>query len=140
MRDTHHPLPTVDVVIEVGDRIVLIRRRNPPPGWALPGGFVDAGECVEDAARREAREETALAVDLTDLLGVYSDPSRDARGPTISTVFVGRATGTPQAGDDAAGVGLFGEHDLPAPLAFDHAQILADYFSYRRTGARPKIS
>ena len=140
MRDAHHPLPTVDVVIEVGDRIVLIRRRNPPPGWALPGGFVDAGECVEDAARREAREETALAVDLTDLLGVYSDPSRDARGPTISTVFVGRATGTPQAGDDAAGVGLFGEHDLPAPLAFDHAQILADYFSYRRTGARPKIS
>ena len=140
MRDARHPLPTVDVVIEVGDRIVLIQRRNPPHGWALPGGFVDAGERVGDGARREAREETALAVELTDLLGVYSDPSRDARGPTISTVFVGRATGTPQAGDDAAGVGLFGEHDLPAPLAFDHAQILADYFSYRRTGARPKIS
>ena len=133
-----HPLPTVDVVIEIGDRIVLIRRRNPPPGWALPGGFVDAGESVGDAARREAREETALDVELTELLGVYSDPSRDPRGPTISAVFVGRATGTPQAGDDAAGAELFGENDLPAPLAFDHAQILADYFRYRRTGVRPK--
>ena len=133
-----HPLPTVDVVIEIGDRIVLIRRRNPPPGWALPGGFVDAGESVGDAARREAREETALDVELTELLGVYSDPSRDPRGPTISAVFVGRATGTPQAGDDAAGAQLFGENDLPAPLAFDHAQILADYFRYRRTGVRPK--
>jgi len=133
-----HPLPTVDVVIEIGDRIVLIRRRNPPPGWALPGGFVDAGESVGDAARREAREETALDVELTELLGVYSDPSRDPRGPTISAVFVGRASGTPQAGDDAAGAQLFGENDLPAPLAFDHAQILADYFRYRRTGVRPK--
>jgi len=137
MARTDHPAPTVDVVIEVGDRIVLIRRRNPPPGWALPGGFVDLGERVGDAARREAREETGLVVELTDLLGVYSDPRRDPRGQTVSTVFVGRATGTPQAGDDAAGVGLFGEHDLPAPLAFDHARILADYFRYRRTGARP---
>src|SRR3989442_15991232 len=107
MRAPHHPLPTVDVVIEVGDRVVLTRRRNPPHGWALPGGFVDAGERVGDAARREAREETALAVELTDLLGIYSDPSRDARGPTISTVFVGRATGTPQAGTDGAARGPF---------------------------------
>ena len=132
-----HPLPTVDVVIEIGDRIVLIQRRNPPHGWALPGGFVDAGEPVGDAARREAREETALDVELTDLLGVYSDPARDPRGPTISTVFVGRAAGTPRAGDDAAGLGLFREDDLPAPLVFDHPQILADYFRYRRTGERP---
>ena len=137
MRDARHPLPTVDVVIEIGDRIVLVRRRNPPHGWALPGGFVDAGERVGDAARREAREETALAVELTDLLGVYSDPTRDPRGPTISTVFIGRATGVPQAGDDAAGVALFGADDLPTPLAFDHAQILADYFRFRRTGVRP---
>ena len=137
MADRPHPLPTVDVVIEIGDRIVLIRRRNPPHGWALPGGFIDAGERVGNAARREAREETALEVELTDVLGVYSDPTRDPRGPTISTVFIGRATGVPQAGDDAAGVALFGADDLPAPLAFDHAQILADYFRYRRTGVRP---
>jgi len=104
MADRPHPLPTVDVVIEIGDRIVLIRRRNPPHGWALPGGFIDAGERVGNAARREAREETALEVELTDVLGVYSDPTRDPRGPTISTVFIGRATGVPQAGDDAAGV------------------------------------
>jgi len=137
MADRPHPLPTVDVVIEIGDRIVLIRRRNPPHGWALPGGFIDAGERVGDAARREAREETALEVELTDVLGVYSDPTRDPRGPTISSVFIGRATGVPQAGDDAAGVALFGADDLPTPLAFDHAQILADYFRYRRTGVRP---
>ena len=137
MADRPHPLPTVDVVIEIGDRIVLIRRRNPPHGWALLGGFIDAGERVGDAARREAREETALEVELTDVLGVYSDPTRDPRGPTISTVFIGRATGVPQAGDDAAGVALFGADDLPTPLAFDHAQILADYFRYRRTGVRP---
>ena len=137
MADRPHPLPTVDVVIEIGDRIVLIRRRNPPHGWALPGGFIDAGERVGDAARREAREETALEVELTDVLGVYSDPTRDPRGPTISTVFIGRATGVPQAGDDAAGVALFGADDLPAPLDFDHAQILADYFRFRRTGVRP---
>ena len=137
MADRPHPLPTVDVVIEIGERIVLIRRRNPPHGWALAGGFIDAGERVGDAARREAREETALEVELTDVLGVYSDPTRDPRGPTISTVFIGRATGVPQAGDDAAGVALFGADDLPAPLAFDHAQILADYFRFRRTGVRP---
>ena len=137
MADRPHPLPTVDVVIEIGERIVLIRRRNPPHGWALPGGFIDAGERVGDAARREAREETALEVELTDVLGVYSDPTRDPRGPTISTVFIGRATGVPQAGDDAAGVALFGADDLPTPLAFDHAQILADYFRFRRTGVRP---
>jgi len=101
------------------------------------GRFIDAGERVGDAARREAREETALEVELTDVLGVYSDPTRDPRGPTISTVFIGRATGVPQAGDDAAGVALFGADDLPAPLAFDHAQILADYFRFRRTGVRP---
>src|SRR5690242_9054228 len=95
------PRPTVDVVIEIGSRIVLIRRANPPRGWALPGGFVDYGERVEDAARREMREETSLDVTLTELLGVYSDPARDPRGHTVSTVFVGRATGEPHAADDA---------------------------------------
>jgi ADP-ribose pyrophosphatase YjhB (NUDIX family) len=133
------PLPTVDVVIEIDGGIVLIERRNPPHGWALPGGFVDYGEPVEEAARREMREETSLDVTLTSLLGVYSDPARDARGHTISTVFVGRATGTPRAADDAANVGVFTEHNLPTPLVFDHAHIVADYFCFRRTGERPRL-
>src|SRR5690242_3347863 len=132
------PSPTVDVIIEIGDTgIVLIERRFPPPGWAIPGGFIDVGERAETAAVREAREETGLDVTLTDLLGVYSDPARDARRHTISTVYVGRATGTPRARDDAADARVFSESTLPQPLAFDHAHILADYFHFRRTGERP---
>jgi len=127
----------VDVIIEVGDRIVLIRRRHPPAGWAIPGGFIDAGEQAQQAAVREAFEETGLRVILTDLLGVYSDPARDPRRHTISTVYVGRAEGNPAGGDDAAEAGLFREGDLPSPIAFDHAEILADYFRFRRTGKRP---
>ncbi len=136
--DARGPRPTVDVVIEVDGGIVLIRRRHAPLGWALPGGFVDDGERVEDAARREMHEETGLAVELLDLLGVYSDPQRDPRGHTVSTVFVGRATGTPRGADDAAEAGLFTATTLPAPIVFDHATILADYFHWRRTGERPK--
>jgi 8-oxo-dGTP diphosphatase len=132
-----NPLPTADVIIEVGDRIVLVRRRNPPEGWAIPGGFVEVGETVEAAAVREASEETGLTVTLTLLLGVYSDPTRDPRFHTVSTVYVGRAEGAPAGGDDAAEAHLFSETDLPAPIAFDHAAILADYFRYRRTGQRP---
>ncbi|MGE5188926.1 MAG: NUDIX domain-containing protein [Gemmatimonadota bacterium] len=131
------PAATVDVIIEVGDRIVLIRRKNPPPGWAIPGGFVDDGETAENAAVREAAEETGLAVTLTALLGVYSDPARDPRRHTISTVYVGRAEGTPSGRDDAAEARLCAEGDLPSPLAFDHARILADYFLYKKTGRRP---
>jgi len=132
-----NPLPTADVIIEVGDRIVLVRRKHPPEGWAIPGGFVEAGETVESAAVREALEETGLPVTLTLLLGVYSDPSRDPRHHTISTVYVGRAEGAPEGGDDAAEARLFAEGDLPSPLAFDHAAILADYFRYKKTGQRP---
>jgi 8-oxo-dGTP diphosphatase len=131
------PVPTVDVIIEAGDRIVLIRRRHPPPGWAIPGGFIDAGEKAQDAAVREALEETGLQVTLTGLLGVYSDPARDPRRHTISTIYIGKAEGTPSGGDDAAEAGLFSERDLPSPLAFDHARILADYFRFRKTGERP---
>lgn len=131
------PVPTVDVIIEVGDRIVLIRRGHPPPGWALPGGFIDGGEKAQEAAVREALEETGMRVTLTDLLGVYSDPARDPRRHTISSVYIGKAEGTPSGGDDAAEARLFSENDLPSPLAFDHAQILADYFRFRRTGQRP---
>jgi 8-oxo-dGTP diphosphatase len=132
-----NPLPTADVIIEVGDRIVLVRRKHPPAGWAIPGGFVEAGETVESAAVREALEETGLPVTLTALLGVYSDPARDPRHHTVSTVYVGRAEGSPSGGDDAAEARLFAECDLPSPLAFDHAKILADYFSYKKTGLRP---
>jgi 8-oxo-dGTP diphosphatase len=131
------PVPTVDVIIEAGDRIVLIRRKHPPPGWAIPGGFIDAGEKAQDAAVREALEETGLRVTLTGLLGVYSDPARDPRRHTISTVYIGKAEGTPSGGDDAAEARLFSESDLPSPLAFDHARILADYFRFRKTGDRP---
>ena len=131
------PLPTVDIIIEVGEKIVLIRRKHPPAGWAIPGGFIDRGERAEDAAVREAREETGLSVTLTGLLGVYSDPARDPRRHTISTVYVAKAEGTPKGGDDAAEARLFGRRSLPIPLAFDHAKILADYFRFRRTGRRP---
>lgn len=132
-----NPFPTADVIIEVGEDIVLVRRKNPPEGWAIPGGFVEAGESAETAAVREALEETGLAVTLVLLLGVYSDPGRDPRFHTLSAVYVGRAEGTPSGGDDAADARLFGEGNLPSPIAFDHAKILSDYFSWKRTGRRP---
>ena len=136
-----NPSPTVDVVIELAQAgapaaIVLIRRKNPPLGWALPGGFVDYGETVEDAARREMAEETGLAVELLGLLGVYSDPARDPRQHNLSVVFVGRAQGRPVAGDDARDLALFSPDNLPEPLCFDHALILEHYQAWRR-GERP---
>jgi 8-oxo-dGTP diphosphatase len=127
----------VDTIIEVAGGVVLVRRRYPPVGWALPGGFVEYGETVGMAAAREAMEETGLAVDVQGLFNVYSAPTRDPRRHTISTVFVARAAGTPTAGDDAAEACVFAEDSLPVDLAFDHARILADYFEYKRTGVRP---
>ncbi len=124
-----NPFPTVDIVIELDKHgIVLIKRKNPPFGWALPGGFVDYGESLESAALREAREETGLDVELLYQLGAYSDPERDPRHHTISVVFVARATGEPKAADDAEDVGVFDRNSLPEQLAFDHAKILQDYF------------
>jgi len=127
-----NPLVTVDVIIEYRGRgLILIERANPPYGWALPGGFVDYGETLEAAAMREAREETGLKVTLLGQFHSYSDPGRDTRQHTITTVFVGRGRGTPRAADDAKGLAIFSPPDLPSPMAFDHAQILADYFKVR---------
>lgn len=137
MTEYRNPVPTVDIIIEIDQKIVLIQRRNAPLGWAIPGGFVDEGETVEHAAVREAREETGLEVELEELLYVYSDPARDPRKHTMSTVFVARANGAPVAADDAADAQLFAPDELPQPLAFDHAQILADYRRFRRDGQRP---
>jgi 8-oxo-dGTP diphosphatase len=139
MATPRNPAPTVDAIIELeSGGIVLIRRKNPPPGWALPGGFVDYGESVEDAAVREALEETSLKIQLVELLHVYSDPTRDPRQHTIATVFIATAQGVPHGADDAAEAAVFDERTLPTPLAFDHAKILADYFAYRRTGQKPR--
>lgn len=140
MTTYRNPAPTVDVLIELDGRpgeLVFIERRNEPHGLALPGGFVDEGEFVADAAVREAREETGLEVELIELLHVYSDPARDRRKHTISIVFIARASGQPVGGDDAARCVVCRPEDLPAPLVFDHATIVADYQAYRRHGVRP---
>ena len=126
-----NPVPTVDIIIEVGEEIVLIKRKNPPYGWALPGGFVDYGESYENAATREAIEETGLTVQNLIQFHTYSDPGRDPRQHTASTVFIGQARNKPKAGDDATETGLFSEGNLPK-LVFDHARILADYFAARK--------
>jgi ADP-ribose pyrophosphatase YjhB (NUDIX family) len=132
-----NPLPAVDIIIEIanGPRrrgVVLIERKNPPPGWALPGGFVDYGESLEAAAVREAREETSLDVELLGQLGSYSDPSRDPRFHTISTVFLARAKGLPRGADDARSAIVFDPRDRSRPLAFDHRKILDDYLISRK--------
>ncbi len=125
-----NPIPTVDIIIEVKPKgVVLIKRKNPPYGWAIPGGFVDYGESLEEAARREAKEETGLEVTSLMQFHSYSDPRRDPRHHSISTVFVAKAVGTPVAGDDALEVGIFDRFNLPQEIAFDHRIILEDYFN-----------
>ncbi|HOO70152.1 MAG TPA: NUDIX hydrolase [Spirochaetota bacterium] len=133
-----NPVPTVDIIIEMGDAdrggqntrsIVLISRKNPPLGWALPGGFVDYGESLEQAARREALEETSLEVGLVRQFHSYSDPQRDPRQHTITTVFIARATGVPQAADDAREARLFTVETLPENIVFDHRTIIMDYYN-----------
>ena len=128
VRQYRNPVPTVDIIIAYNNGIILIKRKNPPHGWALPGGFVDYGESLEMAAAREAREETGLDVLELRQFHAYSDPERDARLHTISVVFTGRGKGKLTAGDDAAEARVFQADNLPE-LAFDHDQILRDYFS-----------
>lgn len=138
-RDYSNPVPTVDVIIESAElpgSVLLIRRRNPPLGWALPGGFVDEGESVANAALRETAEETGLSIELDEQFFTYSDPGRDPRRHTISVVFLARTHEEPLASDDAVDARFFDQETLP-PLVFDHLQILEDYFLYKRTGRRP---
>ena len=132
------PQITADVIIEMplleDKPIILIERKYEPYGWAIPGGFVDVGETVATAARREALEETTLEVNLERLLGLYSSPERDFRGHTVSAVFVGNAAGKPVAADDAKDIAVFDPFDIKVDLAFDHRQIIEDYCQYRCEG------
>jgi ADP-ribose pyrophosphatase YjhB (NUDIX family) len=126
-----NPIPTVDLIIKFNEDIILIKRKNPPEGWALPGGFVDYGESLETAAVREAKEETGLDVELLRQFHAYSDPKRDPRHHTITIVFIAKAIGKAIAGDDAKEIGLFNKDTLPDQLAFDHRDIINDYFTRR---------
>ncbi|MCX7821839.1 MAG: NUDIX hydrolase [Syntrophobacterales bacterium] len=134
-----NPFPTVDVIIEVGDdSIVLIERKNPPHGWALPGGFVDYGESLEEAASREVLEETGLFVKNLKQFRAYSDPSRDPRHHTITVVFIAEVDSekgmlSPKASDDAKNCAIFRLDKLPQGLAFDHERILKDYQTWKRS-------
>ncbi len=140
MSSFKNPIPTVDCIVELPrDRIVLIRRKNPPQGWALPGGFVEEGETLHSACVREVKEETGLEVDLSEQFFTYSDPARDPRKHTLSTVYIGWAEGEPQGADDAEEARAFSLDALPSPLCFDHGTILSDYVTYKRTGKRRKI-
>lgn len=126
-----NPIPTVDIIIEYKGGIILIKRKNPPEGWALPGGFVDYGESLETAAFREAKEETGLNIKLIRQFHTYSDPKRDSRHHTITTVYIAKAKGIAIAGDDAEQIGAFKRGIFPEEIAFDHREILNDYFTGR---------
>ena len=134
------PYLTTDGIIEIYDDkdifqgIVLIERKNEPRGLALPGGFVDVGESVEQALRREMKEETNLDVQISSLLGVYSDPKRDPRFHTASVVYVARAQGQPKGGDDAKEAKLYTLKEIPLDqLVFDHGKIVKDYLLSRES-------
>lgn len=131
INNRRNPVPTVDIIIKYKDGIILIKRKNPPEGWAIPGGFVDYGETLESAAIREAKEETGLDIRLVRQFHSYSDPRRDSRQHTISTIFIAEASGKAEAGDDAGELGIFKKDNLPDKIAFDHSEILNDYFAGR---------
>lgn len=129
MTNYKNPIPTVDIIIEFkGQGVILIERKNPPYGWAIPGGYVEYGESFEDAAVREAEEETSLKVALLKQFHTYSDPGRDSRQHNVSTVFLAKGEGIPRPATDAKGIGVFTKDNLPDNLCFDHRKILADYF------------
>ncbi len=129
-----NPVPTVDIIIEYNNGIVLIERKNFPHGWAIPGGYVDYGESLEEAAIREAKEETNLDVELVCQLHTYSSPDRDPRQHTISTVFIAKGKGELKGKDDALNAKVFTKENLPDKLAFDHKKILQDYFKFKEIG------
>ncbi len=126
-----NPLPTVDVILyNYKKEVLLIERKNPPFGFALPGGFVDVGETVEEAAKREIKEETGLDIEIDMVFGIYSSPHRDPRYHTITTVFIAKLpeNQSPLAGDDAKKCTVFPLHNLPH-MAFDHKEILEDFLN-----------
>ena len=134
------PLITVDAIIELTDgNIVLIKRRYPPPGWAIPGGVVDPGESLAEAVRREAREETSLDIDVVSIFHVYSKPWRDPRGDTVSVVYYCKADGCPEGGDDAEKAVAFSPYDLPDVIAFDHRKIIQQFLQWKKTGISPSV-
>jgi ADP-ribose pyrophosphatase YjhB (NUDIX family) len=135
-----NPFPTVDIIIRAGNGIVLIERKNPPYGWAIPGGFVDYGESLETAAVREAKEETNLDVRLVSQFRAYSEPDRDPRHHTISVVFIADGEGTLKAADDALTAKIFNLDDLPETMAFDHRRICTEYFSFMDQFEKPCMS
>ena len=126
------PYVTVDIIIEVKKGIVLIERLNSPYGWALPGGFLDYGESLEETAIREAKEETNLKLVNARQFHTYSKPGRDPRFDTVSTVFIAKAQGQPQSGDDAKALKIVPFNELlKLDYAFDHKQIIKDYLANR---------
>ena len=134
------PLITVDAIIELTDgNIVLVKRRYPPPGWAIPGGFVDPGESLAEAVRREAREETSLDIEVVSIFHVYSKPWRDPRGDTVSVVYYCRADGFPEGGDDAEKAVAYNPDDLPDVITFDHRKIIQQFLQWKKTGIRPSV-
>jgi len=136
-----NPLLTVDAIIETGPGIILIERKNPPYGWALPGGFVDYGETLEAAVVREAKEETSLDIEIAEQFHAYSDPSRDPRKHTVSVVFIAKSDKNqpPVAMDDAKSVKIFPLSEIPENLAFDHGKIVSDYLKYKNGETKERI-
>ena len=139
-RELKTPLVTVDIIIRYQGGIVLIERKNEPAGWALPGGFVDVGESLEEAAVREAREETSLDVALIEQFHAYSKPERDPRFHTVTMVFIATGAGDLKGRDDARRAEVFLQNNLPERIAFDHREIVNDYLRYVATGIRPQIA